>query len=205
MTFSRSNKLGKIHTFRQLAHIDYMGKLFFFVLILFILLVVLFFPIYLETSAHYDMNRRKLTLALYLYKLLPIFGGYLATYPGGMAFHVSDKKAIIIPYSQVHAERKRFSMWRSFHLKSLFLTIETGAEYLLPAFAVHSIARSLFEMKHGNRPHKNVLWLHQGDMLRISLQFTVYFNLFMLLRYVYKVLKEKIKGLCRKKKKNSIV
>ena len=177
-----------------------MGKLLFFVLIP---IMSLFFPIYLETNAHYDMNRRKLAIGIYLYKVFRVFGGYLATYSGGMAFHVSDKKAIIIPYSQVHAEGKRFSMFRRFRLKSLFLTIETGAEYLLPAFAVHSIARSLFEMKHGNRPHKNVLWLHQGDMLRISLQFTVYFNLFMLLRYVYKVLKEKIKGLCRKKKKNS--
>ena len=179
-----------------------MGKLLFFVLIP---IMSLFFPIYLETNAHYDMNRRKLAIGIYLYKVFRVFGGYLATYSGGMAFHVSDKKAIIIPYSQVHAEGKRFSMFRRFRLKSLFLTIETGAEYLLPAHAAHTLADSILQAKYGrNLPHRNVLWLNHGDILRISLQFTVYFNLFMLMQYGYKVLKEKITRSCRKKKKNSI-
>ena len=179
-----------------------MGKLLFFVLIP---IVILFFPIYLETNAHYDMNRRKLAIGIYLYKFLRIFGGYLATYSGGMAFHVSKKKAILVPYSQVHTERKRFSMFRSFRLKSLFLTIETGAEYLLSAHAAHTLADTIIQAKYGRSlPHRSVLWLNHGDILRISLQFTVYFNLFMLMQYGYKVLKEKIKRSCRKKKKNSI-
>ena len=179
-----------------------MGKLFFFGLIS---LAILFFPIYLETSGHYDMNRRKLAIGIYLYKCFRVFGGYLATYSGGMAFHASDKKAIIVPYSQVHTERKRFSMFRSFRLKSLSLTIETGAEYLLSAHAAYTLADSIIQAKYGKTmPNKSVLWLNQGDVLRVSLQFTVYFNLFMLLRYAYKVLKEKITRSCRMKKKNSI-
>ena len=68
-----------------------MGRLFFFVGILF---AVLFFPIYLETDAHYDMNRKKLGFAVYAYKKLPIIGGYVSTYRGGIAFHISEKKEI---------------------------------------------------------------------------------------------------------------
>ena len=71
-----------------------MGRLFFFVGILF---AVLFFPIYLETDAHYDMNRRKLGFAVYAYKKLPLIGGYVSTYRGGIAFHISEKKAILLP------------------------------------------------------------------------------------------------------------
>lgn len=188
----------------QLAHINCMGKLFFFVLILSVLCAILFFPIYIETNAHYDMNRRKLTLGLYLYKIMRIFGGYLATYRGGMAFHVSKKKAIIIPYAQVNKERKRFSIFRTFRLKSLRLTIETGGEYLLPMATAQAILQTYFTLK-SDRSHvyQSVLWLNNGDLLRISLQFTVYFNLFIILRFAYKVLKEKIKRSCRKKMKNS--
>ena len=177
-----------------------MGELFFFVLILLGVCVVLFFPIYLETSTHYDMNRRKLTLAIYLYKVLPIFGGYFATYPGGMALHISKEKAIIIPYTQVNAERKRFSLFRSFRLKTLRLTIETGAEYLLVMASVHAVFKTYFSRKTNRL--ENVLWLTNGDVLRISSQFTVYFNLYIVLRYFCKVLKEKIKIACRRKIKN---
>ena len=188
----------------QLAHIDCMGKLFFFVLIILALCAILFFPIYIETNAHYDMNRRKLTLGVYLYKFLRIFGGYLATYRGGMAFHVSKKKAIIIPYSQVNKERKRFSIFRTFRLKSLRLTVETGAEYLLPMATAHTFLETYFTLKRERScVYRSVLWLNNGDLLRISLQFTVYFNLFIILRFAYKVLKEKIKRSCRKKMKNS--
>ncbi len=183
-----------------------MGKLFFFVLILLIVCAILFFPIYAETNAHYDMNRRKLALGIYLYKFLRIFGGYLATYSGGMAFHVSKKKAIIIPYSQVNKERKRFSVFRTFHLKSVYLTIETGAEYLLAMATIQKVLETYFTIKNTRAGlYYGVLWLNHGDFLRISLQFTVYFNLFILLRFAYKLLKEKIKRLCRKKMKNSTI
>lgn len=203
-TFSKSNNARKIHIFTQLAHIECMGKLFFFVLIIVIVCAILFFPIYIETNAHYDMNRRKFTLGIYLYKILRIFGGYLATYNGGLAFHVSEKKAIIIPYTQVNKERKRFSIFRAFRLKSLYLTVETGAEYLVTMATTQKILETYFTLKTG-RPclYRGVLWLNNGDLLRISLQFTAYFNLFIILRFAYKVLKEKIKRSCRKKMKNS--
>lgn len=183
-----------------------MGKLFFFVLILLLLCVILFFPIYIETNAHYDMNRRKLTLGVYLYKFLRIFGGYLATYSGGIAFHVSKKKAMLIPYSQVNAERKRFSIFRTFRLKSIRLTVETGAEYLLPIAMMHELLQTYSSLKSERSfSCRNVLWLNNGDLLRISLQFTVYFNLYIILRFIYKVLKEKIIRSCRKKIKNSTI
>ena len=152
--------------------------MFFFVLIIVIVCAILFFPIYIETNAHYDMNRRKLALGIYLYKILRIFGGYLATYNGGLAFHVSEKKAIIIPYSQVNKERKRFSIFRAFRLKSLYLTIETGAEYLLTMATMQKILETYFTLKSGHPClYQGVLWLNNGDLLRISLQFTAYFNL----------------------------
>ena len=93
-----------------------MGKLFFFVVLL--PLAVLFFPIYFEADAHYDLNRKKLGFATYFYKKIPLVGGYVSTYKGGVAFHISDKKAILVPYKKMESERKKFSIMKTFRLKT---------------------------------------------------------------------------------------
>ncbi len=180
-----------------------MGKLFFSFLVVVIGILVLFFPIYIETDAHYDMNRRKLSFVLYAYKFIRILGGYAATYPGGIALHVSKKRAILIPYSQMDSERKKFSFIKTFQLKSFILTTETGAEYLLFSAIGHAILRTLFFIKGGNKKEvENNLWLTDGDVLRISLNCLIRFNLFILLKNFLKFCKEKMQ-ICQKKTKKS--
>lgn len=180
-----------------------MGRLFFFVGILF---AILFFPIYLETDAHYDLNRKKLGFAIYAYKKLPIIGGYVSTYRGGVAFHISKKKAILVPYKQMDNERKKFSFFKTFRLKSFNLTTESGAEYLFIIAVAHIILRMLFFIKGGKKEEvENNLWLTDGDVLRISLNALFYFNLYILLKSFIKFCKEKIQIVCRKKIKKSML
>ncbi len=163
---------------------------------------MLFFPIYLEADAHYDMNRRKFAFAVYAYKILPIFGGYAATYNGGIALHISKKRAILIPYSKVNDERKKFSIVKTFRLKSFILTTESGAEYLPLTATAHSLLRTLFFITGGKKEGvENNLWLTDGDVLRVSLNSLVYFNLFILLKSFFKFCKEKIRILWQKKTK----
>ncbi len=167
---------------------------------------MLFFPIYLETDVHYDMNRRKFAFAVYAYKCIPIIGGYVATYSGGFAVHVSKKKAILIPYNRVNSERKKFSFIKTFRVKSFILTTEVGAEYLVLTAIVHSLLRMLFFITGGEKEGvENNLWLTDGDILRISLNSLVYFNLFILLKNFITFCKEKIRILCQKKRKKLTV
>ncbi len=181
-----------------------MGRLFFYTLIAAGVFLLLFFPIYVETDAHYDMNRRKFAFAVYLYKAVPVIGGYVATYAGGLALHVSKKKAILIPYSKMNSERKKFSFVKTFRLKSFRLTTESGAEYLPLTAAAHSLLRTLFFIIGGEKEDvENNLWLTDGDVLRISLNCLLYFNLFILLKNFIKFCKEKIRILWQKKIKKS--
>ncbi len=181
-----------------------MGKLLFFLLTLVVIAAILFFPIYLGVDAHYDMNRRKFAFAVSAYRLIPVIGGYAATYPGGIALHVSKKKAILIPYSKLNNERKKFSFVKTFRLKSFILTTESGAEYLFLTATAHVFLRTLFFIKGGEKEGvENNLWLTDGDILRISLNCLLYFNLFILLKNFLIFCKEKIRILCQKKIKNS--
>lgn len=104
-----------------------MGRFFLFSAVgLLVLAVLLFFPIFLEADIHYDMNRKKFGFALYAYKVLKLIGGYVTTYPGGIALHISPKKAILKPYSGMDSDRKRFSFTKAFRIVSLRLTTGNG-------------------------------------------------------------------------------
>lgn len=190
--------------FKQPAHIEDMGRFFLLILIAGILFFLLFFPIYITTDAHYDMNGRKLAFCIRVYNVLKLIGGYIATYQGGLAIHVSDNKAILLPYKDLKQERKRISVMRTFRLKTLRLTVESGPEYLLPSLIGEGIFKILFLSMGGKRERiENNTWLTDGDVLRISVQFTFRFNLYIILRNFIKAVKEKIKVLCQTKIKNS--
>ncbi len=191
----------------QSAHIVGMGRFFFYFLITVLgLLGLLFFPIVVEADVHYDMNRRKFGFALYAYKTWKLVGGYVTTYPGGFALHISPDKAILKPYSGMESDRKKFSFVRTFRVLSFSILTETGAEYLLPVSVVHAALRAVFFSFGGDRENiKNNLWLTDGDELRISADLVLQFNLYLLLRAFMKSLKEKIKNLWQKKTRKSII
>ena len=150
------------------------------------------------------MNRRKFSFSVYLFGFLRIVGGYIATYAGGFALHITKKKAILLPYSQINSERKRFSFIRTFKLKTLTITTETGAEYLLPMALAHMSTRMYFFIKGGKKEDiEQNLWLTDGDVLRISATIIVHFTIFMLIKEFIKFLKEKWKIWQKNSKKST--
>ncbi len=183
-----------------------MGKLLFILLILSSIALLLFLPFIIEIDIHYDLNRKKLAFAVYLYKKIKIVGGYVGVYTGGIALHLSPKKAKLIPYSKLDSERKRFSVIRTFRLIAFRLTTETGVEYLLPIATLHTALRAYFFAIGGDKEKiENNLWLTDGDVLRVSLNSVIYFNLFIILKNFILFIKEKIQILWQKKTKKSII
>ena len=181
-----------------------MGRFFFWLLIWVIaVLILLFFPVYLALDAHYDMNRKKFAFMTKAYGFIKLIGGYVATYQGGLAVHISDKKAILIPYSEVEGERKRLSVLRTFRLKTLSSTTETGAEYLFLTALAQMFFRAYFLIKGGKEEKlENNFWLTDGDVLRISVNCSLRFNLYIIIRNLLVSLKEKVKYYVRQKQKN---
>ena len=189
------------------AHIVCMGRFSFLSAFGFAgiaIFALLFFPVYLQLNAHFDLNRKRLIFSLLAYKKIKLLGGYAKTYKGGVAFHISDKKAIVLDYSEMDGERKKFSFMKTFKLQNLQLTTETGAEYLLGVFAAQTAIYAYLTRFQSRRGKIRAnLWLTDGDVLRVSTRLTVFFNLFILLKAFLKFLKEKIKLLWQKKAKTS--
>lgn len=175
-------------------------------IIVLILIFLLFLPMSLKLVAHYDMNRKKFCFVVYLFSFIKIVGGYIATYEGGFAVHVSEKKAFLLPYSEVNNERKRFSFMNTFRLHSLAITTETGAEYLLPTATAHILSRIFFFVKGGSKERiENNFWLLDGDVLRISFALVMKFTMFIIIKNIFLWIKERLKDIWQKKMKKSTV
>jgi hypothetical protein len=184
-----------------------MGRSFLFAgITLICVLFLLFLPLALKIVAHYDMNRKKFCFSIYLFSIIKLFGGYVATYPGGFAVHISKKKALLLPYNQVNNERKRFSFMNTFRLHSFVLMTETGAEYLLPMTLAQAGSRLYFFIKGGKKTKiENNIWLLDGDVLRISCAIVMRFTMFIIIKNIFLYCKEKVKKIWQKKMKKSTV
>lgn len=170
-----------------------------------ILTIVLSFPLLFEGSFYYDMNRKKYAFSLKIFRI-KILGGYFSTYPGGLAMHVSDKKAVLIPFNRMNDDRKKFAFIKTFRLIRFHLTTETGAEYLLQCMIIHALIRGYLQQKAQYALNiKTGVWLTDGDVLRLSGNWLMFFNLFMLIKNFIVFLKEKMKILWRKKIEKSTI
>ena len=89
---------------------------------------------------------------------------------------------------------------KTFSLRKLEITTETGVEYLLKVAFAQVIFRILFFILQGKKENlDNNVWLREGDVLRISIHVVLRINLYLLLRNFIKNIKEKIKYYVRQK------
>lgn len=144
------------------------------------ILTALFFPIVQDLNIYGDLGEKKLSFSLYLFGFIRLVGGYVTSYQGGVALHVSEKKAILLPYTGMDEKRKKFSFVRSFRLLSLKCTTETGAQYFAGAACVSALLKTFLAIKKQYKKSDVNLWLTDGDVLRTSVQIVTYFSLFIL-------------------------
>lgn len=139
-------------------------------ILLFVILLLL--PVTVTIETYFDSSTNKIGCLILLYGFIKLLGGYLAPCPKGVAFHVSDKKALIFSYKQMEEGRKRFSPKSGIRLNNAYVYVQTGAEYLLQALYVEQIVKwiALFGKQ------RNVIsriTLHHGDSLHIYAKFSV--------------------------------
>lgn len=182
-----------------------MGRLFLFTKIFSIFLIALFFPIFLSGNLHLDFRRKKYAFCLKLYEKIRVFGGYATLYSEGIALHVSDKNAILIPYNEVNSKRKKFSFVKTFKLVSMRANVEAPLEggILLNLFRyVFDIAKK-FDYRLNKCDFQ--VWISEKENLKISAKCTLFFNNFILLIDLLEFLWGKINGLWQEKAKKSTI
>ena len=182
-----------------------MGRLFLFTKIFSVFLIALFFPIFISGNLHLDFKRKKYAFCLKLYEKIRIFGGYATLYGDGIALHVSDKRAILMPYKELNSKRKKFSFVKTFKLVSTKTNFEVPLEGGIPLnlfLFIFDIAKQ-FDYRLNKCDFQ--VWISEKDNLKISAKCTLFFNIFILLIDLLEFLWGKINGLWQEKAKKSTI
>ena len=189
----------------QSTHIDDMGRLFLFTKIFSILLIILFFPIFISWNLHFDLKEKKYAFCLKAYKKIKLWGGYATLYNGGVALHLSKKKAVLLPYNEIHAKRKKFSFNNSFKVISVKTTIESTIEKLPTLYFLNSFLNIVKKIAPNlNKFHFSV-WISEKENQKLTAKCSLFFNNFMLLIDLLQFLWGKIIKIWQEKTKKSII
>ena len=79
-----------------------------------VLAAVLLLPIVLSIHLYLDVGEKKLYFGVYVLRVIKLFGGYAAPVRGGVAVHLSRRKAVLLPYAELFAAGKKFEIARCF-------------------------------------------------------------------------------------------
>ena len=141
------------------------------------------FPIFVYIDAYVDAAENKCWFALSLFKFFKIFGGYLQIKKEGLVFHITKKKAVILPYKQMAPMRKKFEVTKGFQLYRFHQIVETGGEGspqgVIIAAVLQSLSSQIFSVMQTLHPFlslKNGVLLTENPRLKLSVQFVTVFN-----------------------------
>lgn len=163
----------------------------------FILLCPIFLTIYLYT----DLRSRKSWFAFYVLRYIKLHGGYAALYRAGVAFHLTNKKAVLLPYKEMLGANKKFRITRGFRMLAYSHVFEAGSrENAAGALALSALMQSgtavacgvLRKRKKCRSFKADTLFYTDADVLKLSQRVVLVFNLFIVLAAAAKLLLRKI-------------
>lgn len=104
-------------------------------------IVQLLFPMFLSITLYVDVKERKLYFSLYILRIFKVYGGYATLYGEGIAFHLTEKRAVLLPYAEMLDARNKFEfkLTRGFYIYAYSGVAEIGAKSE-PAAAVMAAA-----------------------------------------------------------------
>ncbi len=182
-----------------------MGELF--VYSAFLGTLFFFFPVFVYLDSYVDARENKCWFALSLFKFFKVFGGYLQIKKEGLVFHITQKKALILPYKQMAPMRKKFEVTKGFQLYRFHQIVETGGEGEPSGVFIGALLMTLggqiFSAMHTLHPFlslKNGVLLTETPNLKLSVQAVTVFNGLILSIAIGKKLLEAFLNWIRKKR-----
>ena len=175
--------------------------------------LLLLFPVFLHVIAYADITRRKMYFSLYILRVFKVYGGYATLYSEGIAFHLTDKKAVLLPYSEMLEARNKFGfkVTRGFYLYGFSSVSEIGARsepaaaVLAAAFlqAAGAIAAETVGRRKKCTSFKNDIILYADrDCLRVSLRIILMFSFLAVMLAAVKIILQTCVGKIHEYKHN---
>ena len=179
----------------------------FFVYSFFAGAALFLFPVFLYADLYGDLGCNRVWFCISLFHRVRLFGGYAELRAEGFLFHLTKKKAVLLPFTEFAAARKRFEITKGFQLWRYHQIVETdGADapkgVVLGALLTIAAgtAFSVLKEKSAFLSLKSRSLLHHEPCLKIAIRTAVIFNgLVLALALIKKALEVFIEWMKRKR------
>ena len=171
------------------------------ILITVIIVFVLIFPIFINLYLLLDINMKKAYFSIYLYDVIKVLGGYAQVIKSGFAFHLSEKKAIILPFRSFFGIKQNYNLTNNFKIISFSNCLEIGNNNdlfvtLYLGYTLNIVAEKLFKIirynRNGLKLHNDINIYTENDLLKTSCKSIVVFNLLSIISLLIKLILRKI-------------
>lgn len=173
--------------------------------------IVLSFPIFITFGAYCDVRKNRCFYGVYLFKVLKLYSGYAQLEKKGIIFHLSSKKAVLLPYENVFESGKKFEVTKGFEIIRYRQIVEFGSasDMATPIYicSLLQVLTGIYYGKHKQKkPFTNISAtsvLAEGeDILKISLNAVGVFNVVVLIMAGAKIVLEKIYSYAKRKQQD---
>ena len=171
-----------------------MGSFLLFLIPLFII-IPLVLPIIFHLNLYLDAKSGKIGCNIKLLGIITILGGYLLPCPGGFAWHISEKKAILFSYQAMNDGRRKLSTDKVIHVRSIQLILEISPQYLIPISIADGIFKIITPLVYRNTYLNSEIFLQHEDVFRAfgKIRFQMYPGR-ILMKYLFKRGTPNVKG-----------
>ena len=175
--------------------------------------VQLLFPMFLNITLYADVRERKLYFSLYILRIFKVYGGYATLYRHGIAFHLTENRAVLLPFSEMAAARNKFEfkLTRGFYLYGFSGVTEIGARAdpgtaILAAAALQTvagIAAGTFAKRKKCASFKNdVIVCLDKEGIRVSVRIILVFNFLAVILAAAKIILQALAGKINESKRD---
>ena len=166
-----------------------------------------FFPVFVYADFYLGVAANKGWFSLSLYHRLRLLKGYAQLRREGIVFHLTKKKAFILPFAEMSSARKKFEITQGFQPWRFHQVLEMGGaedvRMCMIAAAIRAFGGALYGIakeKYATISLQNNVILYEESRLRVSVQTATVFNGLVLSMALGKTILEGIIEWMRKKR-----
>ena len=179
---------------------------------------LIIFPVFLNINIYYSKIKNKVYFKIKLFNFIKILKGYVERIEEGFVFHISSKKAIILPYKNILGMRKKIKPLKDYNIIKFNLTINYGNnKNLFNALVISSffqiLNNNILKILCVNKKHvkiNNQINIYEDkNLFNIKCRASVIFNILMVLISIIKIIMEKffyaLKSITNRKQQNKSI
>ena len=171
-----------------------------YVYLVFVLVLILFSPIFVRFDILFDKEIKKMFMAVYFYGFIKIISGYFTIESKYVAFHLSDKKAILIEPLEIFDKGKSYKSLKNFEIFSVKTALEIGSDVTenwikftcLYKVLIENLSPYYLSKKYFAITNNDIIINETCSTIRFISSIKVVFNIFVILIMAIKKFMEKI-------------